>query len=65
MIKISIKFSLLVFLSATLCLTESCQSKQHKIGTYDNLEKDLKNVENEKIEPHANPEEFEREVNNG
>jgi len=46
-------------------LFASCQNNQHKIDTYDNLKKDLKNVKDEKIVPHANPGEFEREVNNG
>lgn len=43
----------------------SCHSNERKIDTYENLKKDLKSVENEKVIPHAAPEEFASEINNG
>ena len=46
-------------------VTLSCNYKERKIDTYDNIKKDLKGVELERVTPHASPEEFEREVNNG
>ena len=46
-------------------VTFSCNYKERKIDTYDNIKKDLKGVELERVTPHASPEEFEREVNNG
>ena len=41
------------------------RKKQLKVDTAENLRKELKQVENEKIVPSANVSELEREVNNG
>ena len=49
----------------SLILACSCHSNERKIDTYENLTKELKGVENEKVTPHADPEEFASEVNNG
>ncbi|HEU5163892.1 MAG TPA: DUF4375 domain-containing protein [Chitinophagaceae bacterium] len=46
-------------------LTTSCHQNEKKIDTYENLKKDLNGVELEKVKPHADPIEFEAEVNNG
>jgi hypothetical protein len=43
----------------------SCNSNEKKVDTYDNLKKDLKGKELEKIAVHADADEFEAEVNNG
>jgi len=43
----------------------SCQGKERRIDTYENLKKDLKGVELEKTIPVEDPGGFENEVNNG
>lgn len=48
-----------------LALTFSCNYNERKIDTYDNLKKDLKGIELEKVTPHPSAQEFESEVNNG
>jgi hypothetical protein len=55
----SILYLIIIFLTA------SCHNNERKIDTYENLKKDLKGVELEKVEPHADPGEFEAEINNG
>jgi uncharacterized protein DUF4375 len=52
------------YISVTLSIT-SCQERERKIDTYENLKKELKGVELEKTTPHADPGGFESEVNNG
>ncbi|MFT3705552.1 MAG: DUF4375 domain-containing protein [Agriterribacter sp.] len=56
-----------IFIFAVVLLvltTTSCQQKI-KVDTYENIRKDLKGVEQEKIKPYADPGGFENEVNNG
>jgi hypothetical protein len=43
----------------------SCHSREMKVDSYENLKKELKGQELEKTTPHAAPDEFESEVNNG
>ncbi len=52
------------FILLTL-LNSSCHTNEKKVNTYDNLKKDLKGKELEKIVAHADSDEFEAEVNNG
>src|SRR4030095_9516711 len=58
------KFSLLLFFSFSV-LGCAEREKQLKVDTADNVRKELKQVENEKVVPSANVSELEREVNNG
>jgi Domain of unknown function (DUF4375) len=48
-----------------ILLNSSCHLNEKKVDTYDNLKKDLKDIELEKMTPHADADEFEAEVNNG
>ena len=58
------KFSLILFFSFSV-LGCAEREKQLKVDTADNLRKELKHVENEKVVPSANVSELESEVNNG
>lgn len=49
---------------AAMLAASSCQEKR-KIGTYNEVKQELKQVSLEKTYPLANPGEFEAEVNNG
>ena len=58
------KFNLLLLFS--LLLISSCENVgQKKVGTYQDLQKELQGSANNKIEPHADIEQLESEVNNG
>lgn len=48
-----------------ILLNSSCHLNEKKVDTYDNLKKDLKEIEIEKTTLHADADEFETEVNNG
>jgi Domain of unknown function (DUF4375) len=52
---------------ASLCLSIviSCNGSEKEIDTYGNLKQELRGIELERITPHADPDEFEMEVNNG
>jgi hypothetical protein len=54
-----------ILFTSSLLTAVSCHSSEKKIDTYDNLKKELSGIELERITPHADPEEFEMEVNNG
>jgi hypothetical protein len=58
------KLQITVFIVLTV-LINSCHRNEQKIDTYENLKKDLKGVEVEKVTPHAAPDEFKSEINNG
>jgi len=55
---VAISISILIF-------TISCHNSERKADTYENLKKELKGTEQAKVLPHANPGEFESEMNNG
>jgi Domain of unknown function (DUF4375) len=56
---------LLPLLCILILLNFSCHLNERKVDSYDNLKKDLKGIELEKITPHPSASEFENEVNNG
>ena len=43
----------------------ACHGREMKVGSYEQLKKELKGQELEKTTPHADPGEFESELNNG
>jgi cobyric acid synthase len=56
--------AIFIFFISIIIIT-GCESNPKKVDTYENLKKDLKGKELEKVNPHADAEEFENEVNNG
>ncbi len=60
-----ITFRLLLLIFVFSNCTQKSLSEGGKVDTYDNVKKDLKETEAEKVIPKANIDELEMEVNNG